>query len=127
MRQPVSHMRKLMDTTIQRLQDEIRGSALAKGGNDTELPFVTAWYFLALSVTFAVHDVITAILGMDNDLTEKITDDNMDEHDMSLSDSAVIQSVYILFSSRKTSVLSEFLRKIIMQEIFWHNRLILGM
>ena len=127
MRQPVSHMRKLMDTTIQRLQDEIRGSALAKGGNDTELPFVTAWYFLALSVTFAVHDVITAILGMDNDLTEKITDDNMDEHDISLSDSAVIQSVYILFSSRKTSVLSEFLRKIIMQEIFWHNRLILGM
>ena len=127
MRQPVSHMRKLMDTTIQRLQDEIRGSALAKGVNDTELPFVTAWYFLALSVTFAVHDVITAILGMDNDLTEKITDDNMDEHDMSLSDSAVIQSVYILFSSRKTSVLSEFLRKIIMQEIFWHNRLILGM
>ena len=127
MRQPVSHMRKLMDTTIQRLQDEIRGSALAKGGDDTELPFVTAWYFLALSVTFAVHDVITAILGMDNDLTEKITDDNMDEHDMSLSDSAVIQSVYILFSSRKTSVLSEFLRKIIMQEIFWHNRLILGM
>lgn len=127
MRQPVSHMRKLMDTTIQRLQDEIRGSALAKGGNDTELPFVTAWYFLALSVTFAVHDVITAILGMDNDLTDKITDDNMDEHDMSLSDSAVIQSVYILFSSRKTSVLSEFLRKIIMQEIFWHNRLILGM
>ena len=64
---------------------------------------------------------------MDNDLSEKITDDNMDEHDMSLSDSAVIQSVYILFSSRKTSVLSEFLRKIIMQEIFWHNRLILGM
>lgn len=127
MRQPVSHMRKLMDTTIQRLQDEIRGSALAKGGNDTELPFVTAWYFLALSVTFAVHDVITEILGMDNDLTEKITDDNMDEHDMSLSDSAVIQSVYILFSSRKTSVLSEFLRKIIMQKIFWHNRLILGM
>ena len=127
MRQPVSHMRKLMDTTIQRLQDEIRGSALAKWGNDTELPFVTAWYFLALSVTFAVHDVITAILGMDNDLTEKITDDNMDEHDMSLSDSAVIQSVYILFSSRKTSVLSEFLRKIIMQKIFWHNRLILGM
>ena len=120
-------MMKLMDTTIQRLQDEIRGSALAKGGNDTELPFVTAWYFLALSVTFAVHDVITAILGMDNDLTEKITDDNMDEHDMSLSDSAVIQSVYRLFSSRKTSVLSEFLRKIIMQEIFWHNRLILGM
>lgn len=88
---------------------------------------MTAWYFLALSVTFAVHDVITAILGMDNDLTDKITDDNMDEHDMSLSDSAVIQSVYILFSSRKTSVLSEFLRKIIMQEIFWHNRLILGM
>lgn len=120
-------MRKLMDTTIQRLQDEIRGGALAKGGNDTGLPFVTAWYFLALSVTFAIHDVITAILGMDNDLTEKIMDDNLDEHNMSLSDSAVLQSVYRLFSSRKTSVPSEFLRKIIMQEIFWHNRLILGM
>lgn len=76
--------------------------------------------FLALSVEFTVHDVITAVLGLDNNLIEKIMSKNMDEQNMSRSDDAVIESVYRLFSARKNAVWSEFLQKNIMQEVIYY-------
>ena len=42
-----------------------------------------------------IRDSITAVLGLDNDLTEKIISENMYEQAMSLSDKAVVQSVYL--------------------------------
>lgn len=38
----------------------------------TVLTFSSRQDFLALSVEFTVFDIITAVLGLDNDLTEKI-------------------------------------------------------
>lgn len=86
----------------------------------TVLTFSSRQDFLALSVEFTVFDIITAVLGLDNDLTEKIISENMYEQAMSLSDKAVVQSVYRLFSIGKKAVPSEFLRKNIMQEVIYH-------
>ncbi len=67
----------------------------------TVLTFSSRQDFLALSVEFTVFDIITAVLGLDNDLTEQIISENMYEQVMSLSDKAVVQSVYRLFSIGK--------------------------
>ena len=76
--------------------------------------------FLALSVEFTVHDVITAVLALDNDLTERIAGEAMKEQEMAASDRAVPESVYRLFSVRKEKVWSEFLRKNTMQEVIYY-------
>ncbi len=55
--------------------------------------------FLALSVAFTSHDVITAVLNFDNDLLEKIMDETMQEQEMSAADGAVLQSVPRLFEA----------------------------
>ena len=86
----------------------------------TVLSFSSQQDFLALSIEFTVRDVITAVLELDNDLTQKIMSENIDEQDMILSDNAVIQSVYKLFSAMKNTIRSEFLRKNIMQEITYY-------
>lgn len=170
----------LMDTVIQKIQDEVRGLPLRTGRNETGIPFVTAWYFtsgsipmpktehpylyivldgmlrlhtpsgmmdymggqysvskidtprsgtvlvpssrqdfLALSVEFTVHEVITTVLALDHDLIESIMSEHMDEQDRSRSDQAVVQSVYRLFSAKK-AVPSEFLRKNILQEVIYY-------
>lgn len=77
--------------------------------------------FLALSIEFSSYEVISTILGLDNALTEKIMNDDIDEHDKSRSDSAVIQSVYRLISAMSEHTLGpEFLRKNIVQEMIYH-------
>ena len=86
----------------------------------TVLTFSDQQDFVALSIEFAAHDVVTAVLGLDNDLTEKILGENMDEQEMSISDNMVIQSVYRLFSAMNQKVRSEFLRKNIMQEVLYY-------
>ena len=75
---------------------------------------------MALSVEFTVHDVITAVLALDNDLTERIAGEAMKEQEMAASDRAVPESVYRLFSVRKEKVWSEFLRKNTMQEVIYY-------
>lgn len=76
--------------------------------------------FLALSVEFTTNDVITAILDLDNGLTEKIMSENMEKQKMSVSDCAVIQSVYRLFLAMNQTIWSDFLRKNIMREIIYY-------
>ncbi len=86
----------------------------------TVLAFSDRRDLLALSVVFAVHDIITAVLGLDDDLIQKILNGHLDMEDMALSDEAVIQSVHRLFSAMKTPVRSEFLRKAILQEVIYY-------
>lgn len=86
----------------------------------TVLAFSDRQDFLALSIEFAVHDVVTAVLGLDNDLTEKILVGHMGERAMSLADQAVVQAVYRLFSAMNRPVPSEFLRKSLMQEVIYY-------
>lgn len=76
--------------------------------------------FLALSVEFTAYDVITAILALDNDLTEKIMGERMDEQEMAVSDQEVLRSVYRLFPAMNQTIPSEFLRKNIMQEVIYY-------
>lgn len=86
----------------------------------TVLTFSHQQDFLALSVAFAAYDVITVALGLDNRLIEKILDQDLEEQEMSMSDNAVIQSVYRLISAMHAAGWSEFLRKNIMQEVIYY-------
>ena len=170
-----------MDNAIQKLQGEVRGLPLAEGGNETGVPFLTAWRFtgrqiqmpqtetpylylvlggalrlytpfgimdymqgqyslsridtpqrgsvllfsgqqdfLALSVEFTVHEVITAVLALESTLTEKIVSGRMAEEQMALADRAVVQAVYSLIFAMKRTLPSEFLRKTILQQIIYY-------
>ncbi len=73
--------------------------------------------FLAVSVEFTIHEVITTILDMDNSLTEKILNENLPEQDMTISDREVIRSVYRLFYAMQETISSEFLHRTILREI----------
>ena len=75
--------------------------------------------FLALSLEFTANDVITAVLGLDRELTEKIIENRLEEQAMAQGDEAVLQSVFRLFAARKQQVWSEFLRRNIMQEVIY--------
>ncbi len=76
--------------------------------------------FLALSVEFSVNDVITAVLGLDHDLTEKIMEEKLEEQTMSEADRLVVWSVYRIFSVLKQAVWSESLGKNMLQEIIYY-------
>lgn len=75
--------------------------------------------FVALSVEFTVHDVVATVLGLDNDLTEKIMADRMEEEEKVISDHAVVASVFRLFPAMRT-VGSEFLRQNVMREVIYY-------
>ncbi|EET58785.1 transcriptional regulator, AraC family [Marvinbryantia formatexigens DSM 14469] len=85
----------------------------------TVLKFSEQRDFLAMSVEFTVNDVITTVLGLDNDLTEKIMKEQLDRNRMALSDEAVIESVDKLFSGIYRAVPSEFMRKNILREMIY--------
>lgn len=86
----------------------------------TVLSFSEQQDFLALAVEFTVNDVITVVLGLDNQLTERILGEDMEGREMAAADRAVIPSVYRLFWAMKQTVRSEFLRKNIMQEMIYY-------
>ncbi len=86
----------------------------------TVLTFSKYRDFLALSAEFTVNEVITAVLDLDNTLTEKITGGKLNEDTMAQSDKAVIESVYRLFSVMTRTIPSEFMRKNIMREIIYY-------
>jgi hypothetical protein len=54
--------------------------------------------FLAPAIEFTVNDVITTVLSLDNDLTEKIMNEQLESQKMAMSDEAVIESVYRLLN-----------------------------
>lgn len=73
--------------------------------------------FLALAVEFTPNDVITEVLELDNELTERIMGEKLKEEEMSVSDREVLRSVYRIFSVMNKSLPSEFIRKNIMQKV----------
>lgn len=86
----------------------------------TVLNFSEQRDFLALSVELTVNDVVTTILSLDNDLTEKIVNEHLEKSKMAISDEAVIESVYKLFSGIHRAVPSEFIIKNILREIIYY-------
>lgn len=86
----------------------------------TVLNFSQQQDFLALSVELTVNDVITTVLSLDNDLTEKIMNEQLESRKMAMSDEAVIESVYKLFSGIHRAIPSEFMRKNILREIIYY-------
>lgn len=76
--------------------------------------------FLALSIELTVNDIITTILGLDNDLTEKIMNEQLENQKTAISDEAVIESVCKLFSKIHKALPSEFIRKNILREIIYY-------
>ncbi len=86
----------------------------------TVLAFSVCRDLLALSIEFTVHEVITAVLELDNNLTEKIMGEGMEEQDAASSDRAVLQAVGRLFSAMEQTVRSDFLRRNILQEILYY-------
>ena len=86
----------------------------------TVLSFSTQHDFIALAIEFTVNDVITTVLSLDNDLTEKIMNERIEGSKMAVSDEAVIESVYRLFSGTHRAIPSEFMRKNILQEIIYY-------
>lgn len=83
----------------------------------TVLTFSEEREFLAIAVEFTVNDVITTVLDIDDSLTEKIMNETIDEQDMSISDKAVIQSVYRLVTQ---GIPSEFMQKNILREMIYY-------
>lgn len=58
----------------------------------TILNFSEQQDFLVLAIEFTVNDVITTVLSLDNDLTEKIMNEQLENQKMAMSDEAVIES-----------------------------------
>lgn len=75
--------------------------------------------FLAVSVELTVNDIITTILNLDNDLTEKIMNGKLENSVMSMSDRQVIISACRLFSGINKALPSEFIRKNIIHEMIY--------
>lgn len=86
----------------------------------TVLSFSEQQDFLALAVEFTVNDVITTILSLDNELTERIMNGQLERQKMAMSDKAVIESVQKLFSDIYRTIPSEFMRKNILREIIYY-------
>ena len=76
--------------------------------------------FLALSIELTANDVITTILNLDNDLTEKIMDEQLESQTMVLSDKAVIESICKLLCGTYKAIPSEFIVKNILREIIYY-------
>ena len=87
----------------------------------TVLTFSKQQDFLALAVEFTPNDAITAVLELDNDLTERIMQGNRGEEEMSVSDCQVLASVYRIFSVKKDALLSEFIRNNNMREVIYYT------
>ncbi|MDO4175625.1 MAG: helix-turn-helix domain-containing protein [Eubacteriales bacterium] len=86
----------------------------------TVLNFSEQQDFLALSIELTVNDVITTVLSLDNALTEKIMNEQLEKSTMAVSDEAVIESVYRLFSGIHRAIPSEFIQKNILREIIYY-------
>ena len=84
------------------------------------LTFSQSQDFLALSMALPVHDVITVVLDLDHDLTEKILSETLEEDQMAAADREVIRAVSRFFLGEGEGVPSTFLWKNILQEVIYH-------
>lgn len=87
----------------------------------TVLTFSEQQDFFALAVAFTANDVITEVLEMDNELSERIMGEKLSEEEQSVSDREVLESVYRIFAAMNHSLPSEFIRKNIMREIIYYT------
>lgn len=87
----------------------------------TVLTFSKQADFLALAVEFTPNDVITEVLDLDNELTERIMGEKFMEEEMSVSDREVLKSVHRIFAVMNKSLPSEFIRKNIMREVIYYT------
>lgn len=87
----------------------------------TVLTFSKQQDFLALAVAFTPNDVITEVLELDNELTERIMEERLKEDEMAVADQEVLHSVYRIFSVMDRPVPSEFIRKNIMREVIYYT------
>ena len=76
--------------------------------------------FLAISLDITVNDVINSVLDMDDDLTEKIVEENISEQEKDFADHAVIDSVYRLLSVMKKPLASDYICRNIQREIIYY-------
>lgn len=97
--------------SISKIDTPMSGSILAFSGQRD---------FLAVSVEIQASDVITGVLELDNDLTEKIMDGRLEERLMSAADGQVQRSIHRLFSVMREAVPSEFIRKHMLREMIYH-------
>lgn len=75
--------------------------------------------FLAVAVEIPASDIITTILNLDNDLTEKIINAQLENQMMSWADQHVIESICRFFPDTTQTIPSEFLRKNKMREVIY--------
>lgn len=86
----------------------------------TVLSLSTRQDFLAVCVEFLPSQAIQTILGLDNDLTERIMSDQMEEQEMSVADRAVLESTGRLLDTMTKSVPSDFICGLILREIIYY-------
>ena len=72
----------------------------------TVLLFSSQHDFLALSVEFSTAEVITAVLNLDDSLTEKVLAEQVEEQAMA-ADRAALQAVYQLFPAMHQTIPSK--------------------
>lgn len=76
--------------------------------------------FLAVSVEIPASDIITTILDLDNDLTDKIIHAQLENSIMQSYDKYVIESVSRFFPDTTQTIPSEFIRKNRMREVIYN-------
>lgn len=86
----------------------------------TVLDFSEHRDFLAVSIEFVPSDVVQVVLGLDDDLAERVMSERLTEQETSASDRAVVQAVCRLFSVMERGVPSEFIRKNAVQEVIYN-------
>lgn len=87
----------------------------------TVLSFSERQDFLALAVAFTPNDVITEVLELDNELTERIMGEKLTEDEMSRSDRGVLQAVHRIFLLTQKALPSDFIRKNAMREVIYYT------
>lgn len=76
--------------------------------------------FLAIALELTSHEVIAAVLDLDNTLAERIVKEAIPEQEMSLADDAVIESVYRLLVTMQKPLASDYIRRNIMREVIYY-------
>ena len=97
--------------SISQIDAPLRGTVLA---------FSARQDFLAVCVEFLPSEAIQTVLGLDNDLTERIMSDQMEEREMSMSDRAVLESAGRLLDAMTGAVPSDFIRRLILREVIYY-------
>lgn len=97
--------------SLSKIDTPFSGTVLAFSGHQD---------LLAVSLTFTPSEVIETVLGLDDELMERILSGQLSEEETAASDSAVLEAVNRLFSAAEHTVPSAFLRKNIMQEIAYY-------